>query len=155
MDLYPLTGPRTSSSKENNVFAPASTATSSVHEANTANTPQQHEAQAAVGFTLMTVDFATNTHVDTRNRDTVCPSAPYASVRTDCRVDGYALERLFSYGGSKPTATHSLSHIRDSGVATALLAPTSFPWVPRHGGAISYSVLAVFEWMERLGSLRS
>ncbi|KAL3224329.1 hypothetical protein MRX96_049534 [Rhipicephalus microplus] len=74
----------------------------------------------------MTVDFTTNTHVDTRNRDTVCCSAPYASVRTDCRVDSYALERLLSYGGSKPTATHSLSHIRDSGVATALLAPTPF-----------------------------
>ncbi|KAL3215150.1 hypothetical protein MRX96_051352 [Rhipicephalus microplus] len=74
----------------------------------------------------MTADFATNTHVDTRNRDTECRSAPYASVRMDSRVDGYALKRLLSYGGSKPTATHSLSHIRDSGVATALLAPTPF-----------------------------
>ncbi|KAH8023735.1 hypothetical protein HPB51_015533 [Rhipicephalus microplus] len=142
-----LTGPTIGSSKENNVVVPASPDTASVHEANKANNPSQHEAQAALGLTSMTADFATDTHVDTRNRDTECRYTPYATVRKDGRVDGYALQGHLSNTGSKPTATPSLSHIRDSGVATALLAPTPLPSpcrVPRHAGAISYSVLAVF-----------
>ncbi|KAL3243813.1 hypothetical protein MRX96_019674 [Rhipicephalus microplus] len=96
----------------------------------------------------MTADFAKDTHVDTRNRDTESSSTPCATVRKDCHVDGYALQGHLFYTGFKPTATLSLSYIRDSGVATALLAPTPPPpsprRVPRHASAISYSVLAVF-----------
>ncbi|KAL3217509.1 hypothetical protein MRX96_050979, partial [Rhipicephalus microplus] len=79
-----------------------------------------------------------------------------ASVRTDCRVDGYALERpplLREFQANSDS--HPLPHPGLWRRGRALLAPTSFPWVPRHGGAISYSVSVVFEWMERLGSSQS
>ncbi|KAL3178825.1 hypothetical protein MRX96_009497 [Rhipicephalus microplus] len=102
----------------------------------------------------MTADFATNTHVDMRHPVLIC------AVRQ--RSQGLPRRRLHSSrtpllrGFQANCDSHPLPHPglwRRDRLAGAI--PPSSPRVPRHVGAMSYSVSAVFQWMKRLGGDRT